>query len=201
MAITVFPETNDVATTADWHAMAAVINRGEINPITALTSTSDTDRLIYKGQTSGSLSSTAITARQWIPDFTIAIGEVWSFEMSLEITRMTIDVTQNDLLNLIITVPTGLHMHAAYMSQRITPSPANPISGSINITGTGVTETISYGYLGSEAVESMILSISGVLIGETAGGTVEVDYLKASDVYSTTYQGGESHVICRRILG
>jgi hypothetical protein len=100
-----------------------------------------------------------------------------------------------------ITVPTGLHIHAAYMSQRITPSPANPISGSINITGTGVTETISYGYLGSEAVDSMILSISGVLIGETAGGTVEVDYVKAADVYSTTYQGGESHVICRRILG
>lgn len=201
MAITVFPETNDVATAAAWQAMAAVINRGEINPITALTSTSDTDRLIYKGQTSGQSSDDAITARQWIPDFTIALGEVWSFEMSLEITRSTVDVTQNDLLNLIITVPTGLHMHAAYMSQRITPSPANPISGSINITGTGVTETISYGYLGSEAVDSMILSISGVLIGETAGGTVEVDYVKAANVYSTAYTSGESYVICRRILG
>lgn len=196
MATTVFPVTDQSVTKASWDAMAAAINRGQESQIDAMSDSASTDRLIWQSQTSGTASADNTTPRQWIPDITITLGKAFFLNLYLSISETVTDGTNDDDLSIKITVPSGVRLIGTLetVSRTDSGAPTLVFHNSWFVNATGSTFTQALGVDTSNASpQNLSVIFSGVAVGDTATGAIEVDYLKSANAWSTEYTSGQSH--------
>lgn len=193
MATTVFPQTDDIATVSAWANMIAALDRGDTDPLSGSTDIAhDSDRLSFGGVQ----TATTTGVSDWQTMATLPVDEGMTFEGTLnaDVVRVDNGGVGGDPFQVRITAPTGVTVYgitfhqAAFVSaptqfQKIKVSGATTIVSNINAL-LFTSASIAY-YL--------------VLVGDTGGGNVTVQFSKGSDLDADDYRVENARALMSRI--
>ena len=194
MATTIFPLADTTGTVARWAAMQTAIDRGDTDPLVSLDAgSSDTARLQFDSSTSGTKIDDTFTE---LLSVQIDAGQVYLLEVFILMNDATTSSPSDDL-NYRISVPSGAIARGIYYGKSggITTdsSLAVPIYTTINQTVVARSAASP-----SQSIPSYFRC---VVVGDTGGGTVSIDWAKQSNTYANTFDIGYGYAMARRILG
>lgn len=193
MATTVFPETDDVVTTTAWSDMIAALDRGNTDPLSGSTDVAhDSDRLSFGGVQTA--TSTAVA--DWQTIATLPIDEGMTFEgvLNADVLRVDNGGSGSDSFNVRITAPSGVTVYGITFHQNNFSSTGTQFS-KINVSGaTTVVSTINGGVFTSASISYYLL-----IVGDTGGGNVTVQFSKASDSDADDYRVENARALMSRI--
>lgn len=196
MSITVFPVAKQVVRPA-WFddAMGALEHASSLTEPVYETDYSKVSQNIIFKMLEATATSTDETL-QTLSDlsFPISSREMWAFDCCLEFGT----TSSGQALELALVIPTGVQVYAFVL----VPLDDNDAPGNLGIqkiAGTGSTESAVM-TLANSVLAEMPARIVGVAIGQSAGGTIDVQFSKGNAAAGQVRVFLNSFLVARRIL-
>jgi len=198
MSVTIFPETDDIATVAAWQAMAALINRGADDPLTGFNDSHDSTRLQFQGFTSNTGTTTSDSDYVTVMSVEINIGESWYYEGWLTFNEVD-SADKGDSLNIRVTAPSGCDLQGSTFQPVGENFPANLGGSYINLSGSSQHVQVYTALGGSEAVDVPV-KIAFFAVGTSGSGSITIEIVKATDVHANDFLASTRYLLGRRIM-